>query len=323
MCNFLEKPLISILMAVYEPNMDWFRSQLLSLNAQTYPNLRLYVRDDCSETVPYEAICAAVEECVEAFPCMVRRNSKNIGTTGTFGVLSDEADGEYFAYCDQDDIWMPEKIDTCYEELRRSASVMSYCAQSVIDGDGNCIADDLRKLRKRDVFFQGTGQGEKLFVQNCIYGCTTLIAAEIVRRALPVPDGINYDHWFSLWAAAKGCITRVEEKLIAYRLHGNNQSYSFRKIRSKNDYYRERIELLQRRVHSCEEHFSDNEQMLDYIRDVGKWANARGRWFYKDLNALPQVWKGRGYGKKATYFELALPFLTEKMFLRLIRILQN
>ena len=36
-----DKPLISILMAVYEPRMDWLREQLMSLNDQTYPNLRL------------------------------------------------------------------------------------------------------------------------------------------------------------------------------------------------------------------------------------------------------------------------------------------
>ena len=35
------KPLIAILMAVYEPRMDWLREQLLSLEGQTYPNLRL------------------------------------------------------------------------------------------------------------------------------------------------------------------------------------------------------------------------------------------------------------------------------------------
>ena len=41
------KPLISILMAVYEPRMDWLREQLESLEAQIYPNLRLYVRLLC------------------------------------------------------------------------------------------------------------------------------------------------------------------------------------------------------------------------------------------------------------------------------------
>ena len=47
-----DKPRIAILMAVYEPQMDWLREQLKSLERQTYPNLHLYIRDDGSSTVP-------------------------------------------------------------------------------------------------------------------------------------------------------------------------------------------------------------------------------------------------------------------------------
>ena len=53
-------PRIAILMAIYEPRMDWLEAQLRSLDAQTYPNLRLYIRDDCSPTVSLDAIAACV-----------------------------------------------------------------------------------------------------------------------------------------------------------------------------------------------------------------------------------------------------------------------
>ena len=67
-CTETGKPRIAILMAVYEPRMDWLREQLLSLNAQTYPNLMLYIRDDCSPTVPFEEIQSCVQDCIRAFP---------------------------------------------------------------------------------------------------------------------------------------------------------------------------------------------------------------------------------------------------------------
>ena len=44
-------PLISILMAVYEPRLDWLAEQLRSIRDQTYPNLRLYIVDDGSAGV--------------------------------------------------------------------------------------------------------------------------------------------------------------------------------------------------------------------------------------------------------------------------------
>ena len=52
-----DKPRIAILMAIYEPRMDWLREQLESLDQQTYPNLKLYIRDDASPKVRYEDIC--------------------------------------------------------------------------------------------------------------------------------------------------------------------------------------------------------------------------------------------------------------------------
>ena len=82
------KPRIAILMAVYEPRMDWLREQLLSLDAQTYPNLMLYIRDDCSPTVPFEEIQSCVQDCIRAFPYEIKRNEKNLGSNGTFEWLT-------------------------------------------------------------------------------------------------------------------------------------------------------------------------------------------------------------------------------------------
>ena len=127
-CTEIGKPRIAILMAVYDPRMDWLREQLLSLNAQTYPNLMLYVRDDCSPTVPYEDIQQCVRECITNFPYVMTRNERNLGSNLTFQQLTLEAEGVYFAYCDQDDIWLPEKL-TVLEEIskkRCAAGLFGY-----------------------------------------------------------------------------------------------------------------------------------------------------------------------------------------------------
>ena len=116
------KPPIAILMAVYEPRMDWLREQLLSLEAQTYPNLRLYICDDCSPTVPHEEIRRCVEECIHSFPYELKRNESNLGSNKTFEVLTQEVTGEYFAYCDQDDVWFPDKIEKTLKRMNEEIS---------------------------------------------------------------------------------------------------------------------------------------------------------------------------------------------------------
>ena len=123
-CTQTDKPCIAILMAVYDPNPVWFRQQLESLNRQSYPNLRLYVRDDCSPKTPFSEIQAAVSECVTAFPAVVRRNEVNLGSNRTFEALTAEAEGDRFAYCDQDDIWLPEKLSIMEEDMERTGAVL-------------------------------------------------------------------------------------------------------------------------------------------------------------------------------------------------------
>ena len=166
------EPLIAILMAVYEPDLGWLGEQLRSLNAQSYPNLCLYIRDDCSPTVPFERICQIAGQCVDAFPWRACRNEKNVGSTKTFALLAGEASGEYFAFCDQDDVWLPDKLQKCYEAASAGSATMAYCGQSVIDGRGRKIAADVREVRKRDEFFSGSDLARKLFVR---------------RSSLPVP----------------------------------------------------------------------------------------------------------------------------------------
>ena len=94
-CTAADKPRIAILLAVYEPRMDWLQEQLRSLDAQTYPNLMLYVRDDGSRTVSFERIEQCVQQNIHSFSYKVEQNEKNLGSNSTFERLTREAEGEY------------------------------------------------------------------------------------------------------------------------------------------------------------------------------------------------------------------------------------
>lgn len=200
---------------------------------------------------------------------------------------------------------------------------MAYCGQQVIDADGTIISEDIRAVRKDDFFLEGEGLAPQLFVKNCIYGCTTLFRAELLRKALPIPNGIAYDHWFSLWAAAQGSIVRLGNPLIRYRLHGCNQSAVFRKVHTKQDYYEQRICELNRRVISCQNRFSKEHELYQHIQRVQRWAGARGRWYQHDVRAVVDLWKGRDFGLKATCFELFLPVCPQPVFKIVIRLFQK
>lgn len=246
-CTETGKPRIAILMAVYEPRMDWLREQLLSLDAQTYPNLMLYIRDDCSPKVPFEEIQSCVQDCIRAFPYVIKRNEKNLGSNGTFELLTQEAEGEYFAYCDQDDVWLPEKLEVLEQHFEADVQ-MAYSDLSIIDADGKKIAETMKEIRPRIDYLYGNGLSERFFFRNPTAGCSMLIRKDAAREALPFPRQTVCDQWLSIVASVHGKVAFESRPLVEYRQHENNQTGILTGITDKNSYRERKIEPLKERL---------------------------------------------------------------------------
>lgn len=158
-----EKPLISIVLATYNPNLGWLREQLRSLDAQTYPRLNLFLRDDCSDRVPFSEIRKCAEECVHAFPVTLCRNKENLGSTKTFELLTQQADGAFLAYCDQDDVWLPEKISRLVNAVTEFRAALVCSDMYVMDASGKTVADSITEVRRHHRFLSGEGLAPGLF----------------------------------------------------------------------------------------------------------------------------------------------------------------
>ena len=230
------KPLISILMAVYEPRLDWLREQLESLEKQSYPNLRLYVRDDCSSAVRFQETERLVKECIRSFPCEIRRNEENLGSNGTFERLTREAEGEYFAYCDQDDVWLPEKLTVLQEELEQSGALLVCSDMLIIDAEGRRVADSITKVRRRHRFRSGEGLAESLLISNFVTGCTMLVRSETAKEAVPFCPYMVHDHYIALWCAERGAVRSLQKPLLCYRVHNSNQTSLMAGVTDKASY---------------------------------------------------------------------------------------
>ena len=304
-CTETGKPRIAILMAVYEPRMDWLREQLLSLDAQTYPNLKLYIRDDCSPTVPFEEIQSCVQDCIRAFPYEIRRNEKNLGSNGTFELLTREAEGEYFAYCDQDDVWLPEKLSRLEAAMDENAQ-MAYCDMEIIDRAGRKIAGSLKEIRPRLRYMQGENLAEAYFFRNCTAGCSMLVRTEAARRAVPFPVQTVCDQWIAIVAALLGEVRFVETPLQDYRQHGNNQTGILTGVDSKEGYRSKRIGPLKERLAAY-------RRLAEPSREMSAFIEAR------EQKLVWNIWRYREFSPYEAAFEIAMCFLPDqvvKMFLR-------
>lgn len=312
-CTQTGKPLISILMAVYEPRMDWLREQLESLEAQTYPNLRLYVRDDCSTAVPFEEIQKCVTSCIKTFPYEIMRNEKNLGSNDTFERLTQEAEGVYFAYCDQDDVWLPEKLAVLQEEMERSGAQLVCSDMYIIDGDGEQIADSITKIRRRHRFCSGSDLAAELLISNFATGCTALVKAGTAKAAAPFCPYMVHDHYLALFAAQKGEIRSLPRSLIRYRTHGGNQTSLLAGVTDKESYGKVRIDLMLNRLLWLQEHFPGDKKTRIVIDNAVVWAQARkSNWDRRGGKGT--IWKYRQYSLIPSLFELFAPWFPEPVF---------
>ena len=321
-CTETGKPLIAILMAVYEPQLDWLREQLESLEKQTYPNLKLYVRDDCSETVSFEEIERCIKEYIHSFPYEIQRNEANLGSNRTFERLTEEADGTYFAYCDQDDVWLPEKLAVLQEELERTDALLVCSDLYIIDGEGKQTADSITKIRRRHVFRSGGGLTEGLLISNFVTGCTMLVRSEAAKAAVPFCPYMVHDHYIALCCSAAGDIYSVTRPLIRYRVHGRNQTGVMAGVQDKASYRRERIDLPLHKFRWLEQHFPYREEFQEEISQRREWMYARqSNWNRHGGAGI--VWKRRKLSPLASLFELSARWFPERVLMWIIHLTQK
>ncbi|MCI1577486.1 MAG: glycosyltransferase family 2 protein [Clostridium beijerinckii] len=295
-----DKPLISILLAVYNPKYSWLKEQLISLNNQSYENLELIVYDDCSEKPLDEDF---VKKYIFSFRYTIIRGNKNIGSNKAFEELTKKGNGEYFAYCDQDDIWEVNKIQILINKLIKENSILVYSDMSVIDKDGCLTHSSLIQAKPRIKYTYGEGLFNKFFFNNCVSGCCMLVNSEIARKAIPFSEVTIHDQWLCIIASIYGTISYVDKPLVKYRIHGDNQTASLKGVFDKEDYYNLRVNILKKRLEEIKNIASNVE--LDKIED---FCDARIK------KKLIKLFKYKYLSEKEAIFEIVIKYMPNFLF---------
>jgi glycosyltransferase involved in cell wall biosynthesis len=127
---------ISVAMGTY--NGERFISeQLASLARQTLRPHELVVRDDASTDRTLEIVKDFSRSA--PFPVLVARNDVNTGFTLNFLQAAARCSGELLAFCDQDDVWMPRKLERCVEIFRDEEIALMIHSAEVIDEAGTAL----------------------------------------------------------------------------------------------------------------------------------------------------------------------------------------
>lgn len=167
------------------------------------------------------------------FPVRIRRREHQ-GTGSTFGESMLETSADILAICDQDDVWVPEKLSVIVERMqRRPDALLAFSDATLIDADGRRIGGSRWRVAGFGERHQASMPEDPygvLLARQVVSGCTAAIRRELLPAVLPFPEGIHpalgdmmYDRWISLVAAAAGRILPIPERLVAYRIHDGQQ----------------------------------------------------------------------------------------------------
>ena len=119
----MKEPKVHILMSTYNGH-KFLREQLDSIFKQTYSNFTLYVRDDGSNDDTNELLEEYIKEHrlgEDKVIIVKNKEKKNLGWKGNFWELLDKcSDADYYAFCDQDDVWQPCKLEYAVEMLEKN-----------------------------------------------------------------------------------------------------------------------------------------------------------------------------------------------------------
>jgi glycosyltransferase involved in cell wall biosynthesis len=215
------EPSVAILLSTYNGE-PYLADQLRSFTAQTHGNWQLYWRDDgSSDHSP--VMMAAFGKGPGWGRCVHIPEDGKLRATGSFLALLDMAlrsDAAFFAFSDQDDVWLPEKLAhavAALDQVTAGRPALYFCPRTPVDRR-------LRPIGQSPALRRPPGFPAAL-TQNVIPGCCMTLnraAAELINAA-EAPDRTWHDWWCYLVVSARdGLVIGGETPDILYRQHDRN-----------------------------------------------------------------------------------------------------
>ncbi|MBV7532346.1 glycosyltransferase family 2 protein [Chitinophaga sp. sic0106] len=208
-----QSPLVSIIIAVYN-GARFLQEQLDSVLNQTYSNLEIIAVDDCSTDSSFEIL----QRYQDRYPNFhVFRNEANLGYIKNFEKGLQLAKGEYMALCDQDDIWLPEKVSIMMAEMAKGYHT-AFCDSEVVDFEGKSLGRCISDGRNQQDFDTPLN----FAIGNSISGHAMLIRKGVIDQSIPFPNTMIHDRWIAFVATFFGPIRYIDQPLVKYRQHDTN-----------------------------------------------------------------------------------------------------
>ena len=221
----MNEVIVEILLATYNGE-KYLSAQLESILQQSFQDIRILIRDDGST----DSTMSIIQKFVNNHSSKIRLIPKTETTRGpihNFSKLITASTAPYLMLSDQDDVWLPNKIDLLLTRLQHLEQEYSNQLPILVHSDMYVVDQDLHVLGNSFWKYIGVNPNRKAFanllIQNNVTGCAAIFNRALADLCGPIPEeAMMHDWWLALIASSIGIIDSIDIPTILYRQHNMN-----------------------------------------------------------------------------------------------------
>lgn len=247
---------VVVLMAVYNGE-KYISQQIESIINQSYSNWRLLIRDDGSTDNTIKILGIYEEQ--DSRIMVIKDELGNLGQCLNFNELMKNVKTDsYVMFSDQDDVWLPTKVEESIKEIRKIESIYRTETPIVVYTNYNVVnskLDYINTAYSKVDLKEYDPIANRLLIQNWLMGCTMIINNKLLKYSLEIPiEADNHDNWIALIASMTGYVHYLDKMTMLHRLHSNNVTTNVETTNTKN-----RIKRVKKRFKENEKTFLKRE----------------------------------------------------------------
>lgn len=219
------KEMVEVLLATYN-GAKYLEEQLRSILSQTFGDFRILIHDDGST----DGTVGIIKKYTEMYPdkCIFIDDGKTCGSAAkNFFHLIGCASAEYIMFCDQDDVWLPEKIETAYKAMTRIEKKAGRSTPALVFANYRIVDEKLNDTHfneRNNQISRYRLDFSHLLVQNYATGCLMMCNRALYSMCGRYDERIlMHDWWLALIAGSCGVIRHIPDVVMLYRQHGDNE----------------------------------------------------------------------------------------------------
>jgi glycosyltransferase involved in cell wall biosynthesis len=207
----------SIAMATYNGE-KYLGEQLRSLAEQTAPPSEMVICDDASTDSTADVVAGFAA--TAPFPVRFIRNERRLGYHENFMKAAGLCESEFIAFCDQDDVWLREKLAVAQKYIRETGCTLFQHGFRLIDDAGNVVSGESDHWGP-----EGAGRWGMTRGMTQIFKRSMLLFAPLREISIDhcIGTGVmTHDQWILFINSLMGNVVTVKDVLVHYRQHGQN-----------------------------------------------------------------------------------------------------